>query len=83
MRARTADEYLAFISQHFELSKVTLDRSVLDDYFPSVVPDANFSLREFCQKDLLFAFIGSDMAEQIGIAIHIDRPQELGADPDC
>ncbi|HRK97274.1 MAG: type III pantothenate kinase [Alphaproteobacteria bacterium] len=80
--ARTADEYLAFISQHFELSKVTLDH-VLDVIISSVVPDANFSLREFCQKGfgLEPAFIGSDItAEQIGIAIHIDRPQELGAD---
>ncbi|MDD3020114.1 MAG: type III pantothenate kinase [Alphaproteobacteria bacterium] len=80
--ARTADEYLAFISQHFELTAVSL-RDVADVIISSVVPDTNFSLTGFCQKGFGVKplFIGPDIsADQIGIKVLIDRPQELGAD---
>lgn len=80
--ARTGDEYLAFLSQHFELKNLTIV-DVTDVIISSVVPDANFSLRKLCEDGFGVAasFIGQEITpEQIGIAVHIDRPQELGAD---
>ncbi|MDY0028591.1 MAG: type III pantothenate kinase [Pseudobdellovibrionaceae bacterium] len=80
--ARTSDEYLAFLSQHFELKSVTV-QNVTDIIVSSVVPDANFSLEKLGKEGFGVRprFIGKDITtEQIGIKVEIDRPQELGAD---
>lgn len=80
--ARTGDEYLAFLSQHFELKNLKVS-DITDVIISSVVPDANFSLRKLCEEGfgVRASFVKLDiLPEQIGIEIHIDRPQELGAD---
>lgn len=80
--ARTGDEYLAFLSQHFELRAVHV-QDVTDIIISSVVPDANFSLEKLATEGFGVQpkFIGKDITtEQIGIKVEIDRPQELGAD---
>ncbi len=78
--ARTADEYLAFLSQHFELKHVAIT-DVTDVMVSSVVPDADFAIdvlaREGFGRPPLF--VGRDTGD-LGIAIKIDRPSELGAD---
>lgn len=78
--ARTADEYLAFISQHFELKNLKLS-DVTDVIISSVVPDADFALHKLCQDGFGIRpiFVGKDTGG-LGIEIRIDRPSELGAD---
>lgn len=80
--ARTGDEYLAFISQHFELTRLDLS-DISDCIVSSVVPDANFSLMSFAEKGLGIKplFIGRDIAAtDLGLDIRLDKPQEVGAD---
>ncbi len=78
--ARTGDEYLAFLSQHFELKHLKI--SDIDDVIvSSVVPDADFAIEKmavdgFGCKPI---FAGRDTGD-IGVGIKIDRPSELGAD---
>lgn len=77
---RTADEYLAFLSQHFELKNLTL-KSITDVIVSSVVPDVDFAIRQFCQNGFgcLPFFVGKDTGD-IGVTVKIDKPSELGAD---
>lgn len=81
--ARTcADEYLAFLTQHFELKNLWR-YSVSVIIISSVVPDADFALRRLCEDGFGVAplFVGPDVsAAQIGVEVKIDRPAELGAD---
>ena len=77
---RTGDEYVAWLSQLFRMRDV--DRSdITDIIISSVVPDANFNLRKFC--DAMFGiaprFVGKDKLDH-GVAIDLPRPEELGAD---
>lgn len=77
---RTSDEYLAFLSQHFELKNVRVS-DVTDVIVSSVVPDVDFAIRKLC-KDAFSVppiFVGKDTGD-LGIQIKIDRPSELGAD---
>ncbi len=75
---RSADEYAAFLRELFALSDLSWD-GVKDVIVSSVVPEANFALRGFCQKylGLEAVFVTKDMA---GISAKIDRPSEVGAD---
>lgn len=80
--SRTADEYLAFLSQHFELKNLKVS-DVADIIVSSVVPDANFALEHLARDGFgcIPLFIGKDVsAADIGIRVEIDRPAELGAD---
>lgn len=80
--ARTADEYLAFFSQHLELKKLDLSAISLA-VISSVVPDANFALERFCTLGLGVPskLVGKDILPgDLGLVIKIDKPQELGAD---
>lgn len=80
--ARTADEYLAFFSQHLELKKLDLAAITLA-IISSVVPDANFALNRFCEHGLGIPskLVGKDILPgDLGLMIKIDKPQELGAD---
>lgn len=79
----TSDEYLAFLSQHFELAGLERTNIVTAAIISSVVPDADFALRALCEKGLRVSprFVGKDIAaEQIGVQVKIDNPRELGAD---
>ena len=77
---RTADEYLAFLSQHFELKNLKIS-DVTDVIISSVVPDVDFAIRRVCENgfNVRPMFVGKDTGD-LGIKILIDRPSELGAD---
>jgi type III pantothenate kinase len=78
--ARTADEYTAFLAQHFALNGLSF-AAVKDVIVSSVVPDANFALSKFAEKSFgcTAGFIGKDI--QIpDLEIKLDRPGEIGAD---
>ena len=77
---RTSDEYLAFLSQHFELKKVQVS-DVKDVIVSSVVPEVDFAIRRLCEDGFGCrpVFVGKDTGS-LGIEIKIDRPSELGAD---
>jgi type III pantothenate kinase len=77
---RTGDEYTAWLSQLFELGD--LGRAdITDILISSVVPDANFNLRKFCEAMFGLAplFVGKDKMDH-GVVIDLPRPEELGAD---
>ncbi|MEM7679994.1 MAG: type III pantothenate kinase [Pseudomonadota bacterium] len=75
---RSADEYAAFLNELFMLAKI-----IWDDFegviVSSVVPDANFHIREFCQTYLKQPAIMVDH-DMVGIEVDLDRPQDVGAD---
>lgn len=75
---RSADEYAAFLKELFSLVDVQWDQFV-DVIISSVVPDANFHICGFCSKYLNLdpIVVTHDM---VGIAIDMDKPEEVGAD---
>lgn len=77
---RTGDEYAAWLSQLFRMHNVD-SSDITDIIISSVVPDANFNLRKFC--DAMFGvmprFVGKDKLDH-GVTIDLPRPEELGAD---
>lgn len=76
---RTSDEYLAFLSQHFQLNNVSI-KDVSDVIVSSVVPEVEFAIRRLCENfNCRPIFVGKDTGS-LGIEIKIDRPSELGAD---
>ena len=76
---RTSDEYLAFLSQHFQLGHVSV-KDVTDVIISSVVPEVEFAIRRLCETfHCRPIFVGKDTGP-LGIEIKIDRPSELGAD---
>lgn len=78
--ARTADEYVAFLSQHCELTGIDF-KKVKDVIVSSVVPDVNFPLRlmAFQAFGKKAKFIGKEIRD-VGVKVKIDKPEELGAD---
>ncbi|MFN3701789.1 MAG: type III pantothenate kinase [Alphaproteobacteria bacterium] len=75
--AKTADEYGAFYCTQMAHHKI--GDTVSNVIISSVVPEANFHISRFCetyiaQKPL---FVTKD---NCGIAVHIDRPEDVGAD---
>lgn len=78
--ARTADEYVVFLSQMCELSKIDF-KSVSKVIVSSVVPDVNFPLRlmAFQAFGKKAQFIGKEIRD-VGIKIKLDKPEEIGAD---
>ncbi len=78
--ARTADEYVVFLSQMCELSKIDF-KSISKVIVSSVVPDANFPLRlmAFQAFGKKAQFIGKEIRD-VGIKIKLDKPEEIGAD---
>jgi len=77
---RTKDEYLVFLSQHFELKNLLLS-DISDVIISSVVPDVDDEMSKLCRDGfgLKPIFVGKDTGG-LGIEIKIDRPSELGAD---
>ncbi len=77
---RTADEYASWM---FPLAaQLGLSLSAITDVIiGSVVPDANFHLRRFCETYVKAApvFIG-DKGVDAGITIRLPKPEEVGAD---
>ena len=77
---RTADEYavlLAPLLQFQGLSFDDIDAAIL----ASVVPAALFDLRQFCRRYLnCEPLVIGDSDVDLGLGIHTDRPQAVGAD---
>lgn len=77
---RTADEYLAFLSQHFELKNINLT-AIKDVIICSVVPDINFELSLFTQNAFgVPARFISNTDPALQLEIKVDKPSEVGAD---
>jgi type III pantothenate kinase len=76
--SRSADEYAAFLKELF--IEENLDWKKLDDVIvASVVPDADFQIKNFCKKYLKKKpiFVGPD---EVDIKIDLSSPDEVGAD---
>jgi type III pantothenate kinase len=75
---RTGDEYAAFLKELMALAGLAW-ADLTDVIISSVVPDANFNIKTFCQKFLNVEPLFVDK-NTVGIEIDIDRPQDVGAD---
>jgi type III pantothenate kinase len=77
---RTADEYAVLLSQMLSLQSLNfaeIDSAII----ATVVPAALFDLRQFCRKYLnCEPLVVGDPNVDLGIAVHTDRPQAVGAD---
>lgn len=75
---RSPDEYAAFLNQLFDLAELQLT-AIKDVIISSVVPEANFQLRKFCQTYIKQEpeFISKD---NVPVTIDLDRPEDVGAD---
>lgn len=78
--ARTADEYVAFLSQLCETSKIEF-KSISNVIVSSVVPDVNFPLRQLAFQGFgkKAKFIGKEIKD-VGLKIKLEKPEEIGAD---
>lgn len=76
--ARTADEYVAFLTPLFAAEDLTF-AAITDTIISSVVPGANMNLRGLCA--VAFGcdarFVG---AGDVSLKINLNKPEELGAD---
>lgn len=77
---RTADEYAAWLYQSFMLHGLN-PQQITNIVISSVVPDANFNLRQLCETlfSLTALFVGKDKLD-LGVTVDLPRPEELGAD---
>ncbi len=75
---RSADEYATFLKDLFELADITWG-SISGVIISSVVPGVNRHMEELSTKylDCTPLFITKD---NVGVAIDIDKPEEVGAD---
>jgi len=77
---RTADEYAVLLSQMLSLQSLNfadIDSAII----ATVVPAALFDLRQFCRKYLnCEPLVVGDPNVDLGIEVHTDRPQSVGAD---
>ena len=76
--SRSADEYASFLKELFELEKI--DWKKLDDVIvSSVVPDADFHVKKFCEKYLKKKPLMVGL-KQVPIKVDLSKPQDVGAD---
>jgi len=77
---RTADEYAVLLSPLLTLQSLSfadIDTAII----ATVVPAALFDLRQFCRKYLnCEPLVVGDPSVDLGIEVHTDRPQAVGAD---
>jgi type III pantothenate kinase len=77
---RTADEYAVLLNPLLQLQGLSfsdLDAAII----ATVVPAALFDLRQFCRRYLKCeALVVGDADVDLGIEIHTDRPNAVGAD---
>jgi type III pantothenate kinase len=78
--ARTADEYLVWLTQLMSMAGLRakdIDSAVI----ASVVPPTLFNLRELCERHFgTRPLVVGDAGVDLGIKVLVDRPQEVGAD---
>jgi len=76
----TADEYGVLLKQLFETESLKFS-DIGAAIIASVVPAVMFDLRQFCRRYLKCEpFVVGDEDVDLGIAIHVDRPEAVGAD---
>lgn len=77
---RTADEYMVWLTQLMALDGIApkdIDGAIIS----TVVPQATFNLRGLCRRyfNCTPMVVGEDRLD-LGIAVDIDKPEEVGAD---
>jgi type III pantothenate kinase len=77
---RTADEYVAFLTQLCGLSGIDF-KSIDNVIVSSVVPDINFPIRlmAFQAFGKKAKFIGKEIKD-VGLKVKLEKPEEIGAD---
>src|SRR5215472_10769152 len=77
---RTADEYAVLLAPLFSLQSIVFD-DIDSAIIASVVPAALFDLRLFCRRYLhCEPLVVGEPNVDLGIGIHVDRPEVVGAD---
>src|SRR5580658_6624192 len=77
---RTADEYAVLLSPLLTLNSLTFD-DIDSAIIATVVPAASFDLRLLCRRYLKCEpLVVGDPDLDLGIEVHIDRPEAVGAD---
>ncbi len=77
---RTADEYAVLLLQFFAgqgLKAGSIDAAIIS----TVVPEAQFPLLRLCEQTFsVRPLIVGDPAVKLGIEVHVEKPEEVGAD---
>jgi type III pantothenate kinase len=77
---RTADEYMVWLSQLLTLAGLDY-KDIRDTIIATVVPQALFHLRMFCERHLNAPpLVIGEPDVDLGIKVLMDRPNEVGAD---
>lgn len=77
---RTADEYAVWLTQLLALHDLKRE-SVSAAIIATVVPDALFNLQSLCRRYFKTdPLIVGDTGVKLGVAVRLDRPDEVGAD---
>lgn len=78
VRARSPDEYAAFLGNMCALEGIALTQ-ISDVIVSSVVPETHFAIQRFCEKYIKHSprIITKD---DVGIEIDLPRPEDVGAD---
>ncbi|MBV9569965.1 MAG: type III pantothenate kinase [Alphaproteobacteria bacterium] len=77
---RTADEYAILLKPLLKFQKLSFD-DVDAAIIAAVVPAALFDLRQFCRRYLnCEPLVVGEADVDLGIGVHTDRPQAVGAD---
>jgi type III pantothenate kinase len=77
---RTSDEYMVWLSQLLTLAGLS-HRTITDTIIATVVPQALFHLRMFCERHLgSRPLVIGEPDVALGIKVLLDKPNEVGAD---
>lgn len=77
---RTADEYAVLLAPLFALQSISFD-DIDAAIIASVVPAALFDLRQFCRRYIhCEALVIGEPNVDLGIGVHVDHPEVVGAD---
>jgi type III pantothenate kinase len=78
--ARTADEYMVWLSQLMGLAGFDA-KAIREAIIATVVPQALFHLQMFCERHLKAApLVVGEPGVELGIRVLVDKPNEVGAD---
>jgi len=78
--ARTADEHAVWLAELLALEKLSF-KDLTQAIVATVVPAALFDLKSFCRRYLhCEPLVVGEPAVELGIGVHVDRPDTVGAD---
>jgi type III pantothenate kinase len=78
--SRTSDEYMVWLSQLLALAGIDR-RLITETIIATVVPQALFHLRMFCERHLAAPpLVIGEPGVELGIRVLMDKPNEVGAD---